>query len=62
MKVIVTLDYWDGVRSKSSKPVELEDVIGHLKFALNERGVASLTITRCDGLKRLAEATNEGVK
>jgi hypothetical protein len=59
MKVIATIDYWDGTKSRTSQPTELENVIGQMRLVLAERGVAGITITRCDGLKRLAAAMEE---
>ena len=55
MKVIATIDYWDGTKSRASQPTELENVIGQMRLALCERGVAGITVTRCDGLQKLAE-------
>jgi hypothetical protein len=57
MKVIATIDYWDGSKSRTSQPTELENVMGQIRLVLCEKGVAGITITRCDGLKRLMEHT-----
>lgn len=57
MRVIVTLDYWDG-RNKVSKPIGLEEVIGSLHMMLAEQGVASLAITRVEGLQKVADMAN----
>jgi len=56
MKVICTLDYYDGTKSKISKPVELDSInTMSLRLTLCEAGVCSLTITRLDGLPRIME-------
>lgn len=53
MKVIATLDYIDGAESKS-KLVYLDELnTTYLRLKLMEPGVASITITRADLLKKL---------
>lgn len=59
MKVIATIDYWDGTKSRTSQPTELENVVQQMRLVLCEQGVAGITITRCDGLKRIIEHTNK---
>jgi hypothetical protein len=56
MKVIATIDYWDGTKSLTSQPTELENVMQQMRLVLCEQGVAGITITRCDGLKRMMSA------
>ena len=46
MKVQVTLDYWDGTRSKA-RDVDMEQISGRdLMFMMMEEGVAGITITK----------------
>lgn len=57
MKVIVTLDYWDGSRSRS-KVVYLDQLdTTFLKLKLTEEGVASVTITNATKLGKIADMT-----
>jgi len=55
MKVLVTLDFVDGARSKTSE-VYL-DVIdtSFMRMTLMQQGVCGITITRCDRLAKVAQ-------
>lgn len=53
MKIILTLDYWDGSKSKS-KTMYAEDLTGNLiALTLMGKGVAGMTITNADSLKNI---------
>jgi hypothetical protein len=58
MKIIVTLDYWDGAKSKS-KTMYAEDLTGNLiALTLIGKGVAGMTITNADSLKSIVRQMN----
>lgn len=60
MKVIATLDYWDG-RKSITKIVDIERVAasGQLLLMLQGSGVASVTLTRLEKLDRIADHLKE---
>lgn len=53
--VILTLDYYDGRKSKASKPVELESVGLYLRMEMSHKDVASMTITKYIPLEKMVE-------
>lgn len=56
MKVTITLDYWDGTKSKTKDVDGLEGVASitdRIAFAMMESGVASVTITKVPSLDKM---------
>ena len=57
MKVIVTLDYYDGSQSKS-KLVQLDSLdITFLKLTLMNKDVCGMTVTKLENLSRIMDKT-----
>lgn len=61
MKVIATLDYWDG-RKSITKIVDVERVAasGQLLLMLQSQGVASITLTNVTKLDKIVAHLEEG--
>jgi len=59
MRVWITLDHFDGSKSRTSKnPVYVDEIDLHgLLFHLNTKGVAGVTFTRADVLERLKDVS-----
>lgn len=56
MKVTITLDYWDGSKSKTKDVSGLEDVAAianQIAFTMMESGVASVTITKVPSIDKM---------
>lgn len=55
MKVVLTVDYYDG-HTKVSKPVNLDELpTSQLKLLLMNRNACGITISRYDPLLKMAE-------
>jgi hypothetical protein len=62
MKIMLTLDYWNGSLSKS-KIIDEEQLTSHaIITALLQSGVAGITITKCDSIKKTIEHLNKNEK
>ena len=59
MKILLTLDFWDGTLSKS-KTMYSEDLNSSLiSFELMRKGVAGITITNANSLKTIIKELNQ---
>lgn len=55
MRVFVTLDYWDGSKSKATE-MDLDGMpMSQFSFMMMKRGVAGITITHKSDLTRMVE-------
>jgi len=62
MKVICTLDYIDGRKSKT-RTLDIEQVdTSFLRLTMMQQGVAGITITNVHRLEKLAKALDETTK
>jgi hypothetical protein len=55
MKVLVTLDHYDGSQSKAVEINSEDFPVREMMFKMMSRDVCGFTVTKLDGLKRLSK-------